>query len=522
MLNETTPITFIRGAIYTPTYIWAHSVLHKAHKEYDPLQKGRKLPLPRWLIRLLIKKQSPFIEYCLQRMYEEDERNASPFQIWLLSTYPELTPTLAKIYRSTGHDVFYPGDPNLAEEEDGSTDIPVNNNDPKKRSILFIHHCYYNFYYLAKALRKRGWDAICVSAESPKSPSYQFYHGEDLNLFDEDPNKFKENIASFYNMAKKRFRMVHFYGAGSTSFYPRWFHGGLSYIPWDFLELKRRGIKIGYSQSGCNDLARKSAFYEWSKGSCERCAWKDNPDVCSDKRNGDWGTKLTLLSDLICVETDPTIDFKGGEKVYFEPLTFAVDSELWTDNLEIPAQFKLEKGPGEILIYHSVGNYKARTVADINYKGSEAITAAVERLQQEGFPIRLVFVDNMNSRDVRFIQAQCDIAVDQLNYGRYGANARELMLLGVPVICHIRTDNPGRYPLSKCIEETPIINANLDNIYDVLKYYVENQHLLPELKKKAREHALHWWSADKCAERFERVYDALMNGESYDEIRKIL
>jgi len=35
----------------------------------------------------------------------------------------------------------------------------------KRRSVLFLHHSYYHFYYLAKALRRRGWDAVTVNLE---------------------------------------------------------------------------------------------------------------------------------------------------------------------------------------------------------------------------------------------------------------------------------------------------------------------------------------------------------------------
>jgi hypothetical protein len=41
--------------------------------------------------------------------------------------------------------------------------------EDKKRSVLFLHQSYYHYYYLAKALRKRGWDAIAVSVENPNS-----------------------------------------------------------------------------------------------------------------------------------------------------------------------------------------------------------------------------------------------------------------------------------------------------------------------------------------------------------------
>ena len=53
----------------------------------------------------------------------------------------------------------------------------------QRRSVVFLHHSYYHFYYLALALRKRGWDAVTGSLENPPGPNYHFYHGADINLY---------------------------------------------------------------------------------------------------------------------------------------------------------------------------------------------------------------------------------------------------------------------------------------------------------------------------------------------------
>src|SRR5437867_11446411 len=45
------------------------------------------------------------------------------------------------------------------------------------RSVVFLHNSYYHFYYLAQALRRRGWDAITVSLEDPHGPQALYYHG---------------------------------------------------------------------------------------------------------------------------------------------------------------------------------------------------------------------------------------------------------------------------------------------------------------------------------------------------------
>lgn len=53
----------------------------------------------------------------------------------------------------------------------------------KGRNVVFLHNSYYHFYYLAQALRRRGWDALTVSLEDPNGPHANYYHGEDVNLF---------------------------------------------------------------------------------------------------------------------------------------------------------------------------------------------------------------------------------------------------------------------------------------------------------------------------------------------------
>ncbi len=67
-----------------------------------------------------------------------------------------------------------------------------------KRSVLFLRNSYYHFYYLAQALRRRGWDAVSVSFEDPNGPNANYYHGEDVNLFSSDPGKLHRNIEGFF------------------------------------------------------------------------------------------------------------------------------------------------------------------------------------------------------------------------------------------------------------------------------------------------------------------------------------
>jgi glycosyltransferase involved in cell wall biosynthesis len=399
----------------------------------------------------------------------------------------------------------------------GGDTVPYSYDGRKaRRSVVFLHNAYYNFYYLARALRARGWDALSVSLEAPDGPHAPFYHGEDVNLFDPEPRRFLSNITEFFRAVPERFRMVHFYGRGHMSFFPiRFDHGsGFDAVPSDFILLRQRGIKIGYTVCGCLDGVAQSSVHSWSGGACDRCVWQDNPAICSDRSNLAWGHKLRLFCDLIATETFPALDYQDGPICFREPLTSALDEDFWNPNLTIPERHRLHREPGELIVYHSVGNFDLRTAGGRNLKGTGAIVAAIDRLRSEGVKVRLEFVKDMPNREVRFIQAQADVIVDQLNYGRYGAAAREAMMLGKPTICNLNRDEPRPDARLRSLEECPLIFADEGSIYPVLKRLLGDAERRREIGTASRAYAVKWHSAGACAARFERVYEHLMAGES--------
>jgi hypothetical protein len=381
-----------------------------------------------------------------------------------------------------------------------------------KRSVVFLHNSYYNFFYLAAALRKRGWDAISVSIEAPDGEHSGFYHGNDLCLYDADPFKMQQKIDSFLIEAVERFGMVHFYGRGQMAFSPSEFDYSDAFDHWpvEMVRLKQAGVKIGYSVCGCLDGVAQSSVLKWS-GCCDRCVWQNNPKICSDKMNLAWGHKYQMMCDLIATEGFPALDYQSGPKVYREPLTTALDSDLWRPDIEIPEKYRLAREPGELIVYHAVGNFGFRATKERNLKGTGAVVAAIERLRSEGMKVRLEFVTDVPSKEVRFIQVQADVIVDQLNYGRYGATAREGMMLGRPTVCYMHKDEQtGEEPLQS-IETCPLVSASESTIYDVLRDLLSDERKRQDIGRASREFALKWHGADACAARFEKVYDALLD-----------
>jgi hypothetical protein len=381
-----------------------------------------------------------------------------------------------------------------------------------QRSAVFLHNSYYNFHYLAAALRKRGWDALSVSVEDPDGEHARFYHGNDLCLYDSSEDRMRENLEEFFDESIGRFRMAHFYGRGQMSFFPSEFDlvEPFSSLPMDFIRFKRSGGKIGYSVCGCLDGVSQSTFHRWSQGCCDRCVWQNNPVVCNDKGNLAWGHKVEMFCDLIACEGFAALDYQSGQKAYREPLTTALDHQFWRPDLEIPAHLRLSRSDGELIVYHAVGNFDLRSTTEKNVKGTRAVSEAVARLKSEGMNVRLEFVTDMISTDVRFIQSQSDVVVDQLNHGRYGANAREAMMLGRPTICYInKSELPGQVALES-IETCPLVSANETTLYTVLRDLLLDRKKRRDVGDASRKYALKWHSADACAERFEQIYDRLM------------
>jgi len=377
-----------------------------------------------------------------------------------------------------------------------------------RRSVLFVQPAYYNYYYLAQALRARGWDAVTLCTEAPDSPHRRFYHGEDMDIFHPDPLEHRRLLCEFFAENADRFGIVHTYGVGVLSLFAdnHDTDNAFEAVPWDILEWKRRGTLVGYSHNGCLDGVSQTAFRAWSPTMCANCVWRERPDICSDSRNLAWGRKVTSLVDLFCTETDPPLDYKSSPNAFRAPLTYALDPDIWHPDLTVPDRLKRPRKPGEVVVYCALGNQSTRSKDGRNVKGTGAVQAAIDQLRSEGIDTRLDFVHDVPSIDNRFIQVQADIIVDQLNYGRYGALAREGMMLGKPVVGRVNKDDGGR-PATQCILETPIVHADETSVVDVLRDLVLNASKRAEIGRASREHAIKWWSADRLAERFEQVYD---------------
>jgi glycosyltransferase involved in cell wall biosynthesis len=195
------------------------------------------------------------------------------------------------------------------------------------------------------------------------------------------------------------------------------------------------------------------------------------------------------------------------------PEFYCLDKEFWRPDLPVPEQYRYSYPMNTTLLYHAVGNHETRTDGSgVNIKSTHIYRPLVERLKQEGYPVEMVFCTNVPNKEVRFYQAQADIFLDMLTFGWFGANAREAMMLGKPVICFLRPEwlESMKAEIPDYVAELPVVSATPATVYEVLVDLIKDEAKRKEIGRRGREFAVKWHSAEAGGERFNRIYSELL------------
>ncbi|MBL7069135.1 MAG: hypothetical protein ISS34_04685 [Candidatus Omnitrophica bacterium] len=259
--------------------------------------------------------------------------------------------------------------------------------------------------------------------------------------------------------------------------------------------LKRLGKKIVISWWGCSDVRIPEANGEYSYFACYECA-DDIKKTCMApskkemlKKAFEYGDRQLSAGDLAAYCED------------IKWMDNAIDCDEWKPLKydDIPGPFRLP-ATDRIRIYHSFANSQER--GDI--KGTRHIKAAVERLREEGYRVELIFFGKIPNKELKYFQAQADIVVDQLKAGWYGSTAIECLSMAKPVVTYI--DPKVERIITR---QHPLINANINNIFEVLKNLLDNIERLKEIGEKSREYALRHHHYVNVAKNLETVYNSI-------------
>ena len=99
-----------------------------------------------------------------------------------------------------------------------------------------------------------------------------------------------------------------------------------------------------------------------------------------------------------------------------------------------------------------------------------------------------------------------------LTFGWFGANAREGMMLGKPVICFLRPEwlESMRKEIPEYVDELPVISATPETVEMILRDLILDKKKRIEIGKRSREFALKWHSAEAGARRLDVIYRDLL------------
>jgi len=382
-----------------------------------------------------------------------------------------------------------------------------------RKAVLFVGQAYYNAWYLSRGLRTIGWRADVFNWDT--SPASQiYYHGEDFSLLS-PALKGRWPRLRFYLFALFNYDVFHFSNAHGLSFGLGIGFRHFSITPMREIELLRKaGKKIVYSNNGCFDGVSQTSFRKWQTPPvCDECRWRNESAVCSDARNLAWGEYRNRMTDYQCTLGGNRADFNDDPRVHEVPEFYCLDPEIWKPDLSIPEKFRLSAKPGQVRLYHSVGNFDTRTdESGTNIKSTHIYVPLVKRLQAEGIDVDFVFFSNVPNIDLRYYQVQADVFLDMLTFGFFGATAREAMMLGKPVVCYLRPSwlDSIRREVPGYVEELPVVSATPATAYETVRTLVADPDLRRRIGDRSRQFALKWHSSDAGKRRLARIYSDLL------------
>ena len=387
-----------------------------------------------------------------------------------------------------------------------------------RKTVLFAGQAYYNSWYLSRALRQLGWKADVLNWDT--DPSTQiYYHGHDVKFSSAGPDELANHL-EFLLRAIYAYDVFHFSNAHGLCFGFLLEHAIAERFGThrEIFLLKDLGKKIVYSNNGCRDGVSQTSFASWGEVPvCSICRWRNEPTVCSDARNLEWGRFRNAVADFQCLLGGNRADFNVAPTVHEVPEFYCLDTEFWRPDLEIPEQFKLPLlPPGGVRFYHGVGHRASRTDDEgITIKSTHIYRPVIEGLRQRGYVIEMVEPTDVPNRDVRFYQAQADVFLDMLTYGFVGATAREAMMLGKPVVAYLRPEwmDSVRREIPEYADELPIVRATPETIESVLIDLIEHRDKRHEIGRRSREFAVKWHSSEAAGRRFDEIYGRLLAGD---------
>lgn len=145
-------------------------------------------------------------------------------------------------------------------------------------------------------------------------------------------------------------------------------------------------------------------------------------------------------------------------------------------------------------------------------KGTNTVLLAIDHLKKKhDFEFRIIHgVDHAEAIN---IISNCDVMVDQFVAGAHGLASLEAMALGKPTLCYIKPSLVETYP-----PDFPIVNANQDNLAEVLGTLLENGDLRYQIGRQSRAYVEKYHDAHKIAHDLVKIYEEVIEKNSKKKV----
>lgn len=305
---------------------------------------------------------------------------------------------------------------------------------------------------IAKGLRALGIDAKAGSIQPHK-----FGYSSDFQINLEKSDKLESVFATAVSLSD-RFDVFHFHARSLASEWPQQGYPSLL----DLLVLKERDKKIFFHFRGqeirsASEFSRLSPYH-----------YVDHPESGKLFRRMPDDAKAASLRFVRAVAdgifvTDPELQT-------YVPEARIVPRVLDEADWQVPAT----AGGPRPLVVHAPSRR--------GVKGTDSVLQAVQSLQRSlEFDFQLV--EGLPHEEARRVYERADVVVDQLRIGWYGVLATEAMALGKPTIAYIREDLWQAHG-----QALPIVNANPDNIAQILEFLIKDADARSHYGMLAREY----------------------------------
>ncbi|MFO7526774.1 MAG: hypothetical protein R6W68_15075 [Ignavibacteriaceae bacterium] len=338
----------------------------------------------------------------------------------------------------------------------------------------------YNNIVSLGTLLKKGFNHLNIEADfysTEKNRSvYDYYGNEEFFILKFSKIKLTRYLQSIFFLLKIALKYKYFI------FIQR---GGLLTNYKDIRFLKLIGKKTAIVFAGCDiRMPEKVAEFKWNP--CSNCTVDYQTMVnCDIAKKKNELKSIEKYFDFIFSPDECAGFIKRKYYSHYFPVDFEYIAKYKVKNIkDSTSPFTILHAPSN---YHIKGTaFIEKTIEDIKKKYPNIL---YKRLQ--GLPKTEIIKEINNA----------DMVIDQMLVGFYGVLAVEAMALEKPVVCYIRPD------LWKNMKDScPIINADPENLEEVLESLIKDQSALHELGHRSRQYALEYHSPQKTAEIMLRIF----------------